>query len=894
MLLNIEKQKWNTKTKNDIIDYDNSKFIVNNKNNKSITIKYLEKIRFSKEKDIKKLRIVTKGNVSNSGGYIIVNNDYKLPINSETIIKYKNEKSFNIQLVVAANSKVELDTISIEVDNEKDLVNNIDKKKEVLIVVPNYPSYVNLYVCAFAHSRNREYVNNKLKIQVFYVNGAVNHQTIYERDNVPVMIGTYQDLKKLLLERHYPVIVTHFVDENLYPIYEGNVYENQKLIFICHGPEVVYKYLVNKTRAYFSEPVSNDVINKMFKKTDVYVKRFAQKENVEWVFVSDWLKNFAEEQQNLKFKHARVINNYIDGRLFPFIKRDKELRKKILVVRKFDNICQHSIDQVVLCILELSRREFFDDLTFDIYGDGSYYDELVGPLKQFKNVNLIRRFIPNEQLNEIYAEHGIMMLPSRHDAHAVSMGESALSGLVVLGSTVTSNPYFMNQKENHTLTDPDDYIALADVVERFYKNPEEFLRVSENMHSFTSQFNKENTVMKEVELIKSCIEKSKKELTFTPTKKAKPVLTIGVPAYNVEKYIEKTLVSILKAKYAAKIEVLVINDGSKDNTAKIVSKYEKESNGIVRLINKENGGHGSTINRAIKEAKGKYFRLVDGDDWVDYENLDKLIDIMETNDCDIILTTGSYDYVEQASFENIISYNNMAEGGIYNFEDLTYPLYGFKKYGPLLTTGNYKTKMLQESNFTISEKKPYVDMEFNAFSIRLAKTITYYDLNIYRYLIGREGQTISREFWKKKYKDHEYIIFNILEYLNNNDYSPKKKEYVMRNIIAPMVDSQIFMYDAICKWEDIDPFFNKLKEYGNAYQESINYINKVNGNCALILKKYKNKHGGNQSIIVPGKYETPEDCHKILGTGNIRSKTKRLTKAILPYGIVRIVQNRRK
>jgi hypothetical protein len=146
MLLNIEKQKWNTKTKNDIIDYDNSKFIVNNKNNKSITIKYLEKIRFSKEKDIKKLRIVTKGNVSNSGGYIIVNNDYKLPINSETIMKYKNEKSFNIQLVVAANSKVELDTISIEVDNEKDLVNNIDKKKEVLIVVPNYPSYVNLYV----------------------------------------------------------------------------------------------------------------------------------------------------------------------------------------------------------------------------------------------------------------------------------------------------------------------------------------------------------------------------------------------------------------------------------------------------------------------------------------------------------------------------------------------------------------------------------------------------------------------------------------------------------------------------------------------------------------------------------------------------------------------------
>lgn len=893
MLLNIEKDKWKEKRNKGILDYKNSKFIVDNKNNESIMVKYTEKIKMDKTDDITQLKIVVKGNVTNSGGYIVINDEYKLPVNSETIIKYKNEKSFNIRLIVSANSKVELETISFDIDNESNLLESIDKKKEVLIVVPNYPSYVNLYACAFAHSRNREYVKNKLKIQVFYVNETINYQSIYERDSVPVMIGSYQDLKGLLLERHYPVILTHFVDEYLYPIYEGNVYENQKLIFICHGPEVVYKYLVNKTRYYFSEPINEDVINKRFKNKDIYVKRFAQKDNVEWVFVSDWLKEFAEEQQNLKFKHARVINNFIDGDLFKFTKRDKELRKKILMVRKFDNICQHSIDQVVLCILELSRRDFFDDLTFDIYGDGNYYDELVEPLKQFKNVNLIRRFIPNEQLNEIYAKHGLMLLPSRHDAHAVSMGESALSGLVVLGSAVTSNPYFMNQKENHTLTDPEDYIALADIIERFYKDPEDFLRVSENMHNFTSQFNKENTVMKEVELIRECIKKSTKELTFIPTKKEKPILTIGVPAYNVEKYIEKTLVSILKAKNASKIEVLVINDGSKDNTAKIVSKYEKESNGIVRLIDKENGGHGSTINRAIKEAKGKYFRLVDGDDWVDYENLDKLIDIMKTNDCDIILTTGSYDYVEQASFENIISYNNMAEGGIYNFEDLTYPLYGFKKYGPLLTTGNYKTKMLQESNFTISEKKPYVDMEFNAFSIRLAKTITYYDLNIYRYLIGREGQTISRDFWKKKYKDHEYIIFSILNYIEENDYSERKKEYVMRNIIAPMVDSQIFMYDAICKWKDIDPFLVKLKEYGNAYKESINYINKVNGNCALILRKYKNKHG-NKSIIVPGKYETPDDYHRLVEASGIKSKTKLLTKALLPYGLVRIIQKRRR
>ena len=148
----------------------------------------------------------------------------------------------------------------------------------------------------------------------------------------------YKDLKKILSMNHYKVIVTHFVDEYLYPIFDGNVYNNQNLIFICHGPETIYKYLVNKTRPYFTAPIDLDKIETMFHSKDYYVKKYSQKDNVTWVFVSDWLKKFSEEQQGFKFKNALVINNTIDEVLFPFYKRDTELRKKILVVRKFDNI----------------------------------------------------------------------------------------------------------------------------------------------------------------------------------------------------------------------------------------------------------------------------------------------------------------------------------------------------------------------------------------------------------------------------------------------------------------------------------------------------------------------------------------------------------------------------
>ena len=136
----------------------------------------------------------------------------------------------------------------------------------------------------------------------------------------------------------------------------------------------------------------------------------------------------------------------------------------------------------------------------------------------------------------------------------------------------------------------------------------------------------------------------------------------------------------------------------------------------------------------------------------------------------------------------------MSEGRLYKFDTLVYKGYGFKTYGPLLTTTNIKTELLKKANFRITEKKPYVDMEFNAFSLKYVDTIKYYDLDIYRYLIGRAGQTVSREAWKKKYKDHAEIIFNIISKLEGDaEFPQRKKKYVYEHLMTQMVDSQILM-----------------------------------------------------------------------------------------------------
>ena len=89
------------------------------------------------------------------------------------------------------------------------------------------------------------------------------------------------------------------------------------------------------------------------------------------------------------------------------------------------------------------------------------------------------------------------------------------------------------------------------------------------------------------------------------------VLTVIIPSYNTESFIKKNMTTFIDERIFKKVEILLINDGSKDNTAELAEKYEKDFPGFVRFINKENGGHGSVINRGIQEAQGKYIKVID-------------------------------------------------------------------------------------------------------------------------------------------------------------------------------------------------------------------------------------------------------------------------------------------
>ncbi len=858
------------------VEYKNGMLKFINNGNEKAFIKYKKVLVY--QKNTKQIYFrCNVDSIMNAGGCIRVN-DVEIAMNGETTISVEMPISLAIEAVINANSALTLNCLEMEcLEEELDLLNKLDKKADVLIVVPAYPTFGNLYMSAFAHARNRAYVSAGLNIQVACLK-YTDRQMIYTIDNVSVYTGDFADLKALISRKQYKTIVVHFVDEWMYPIFDGYI-SNEQLVFICHGPETTFEIIPDKARRYFTKPLPEIVENPNKRK---YVQKYSKKDYVSWVFVSEWLKNESERLLDVKFKNAYVIGNIINKEIFPYHQKKEEDRKKILVIRKFDDFSYHSIDQVVFAIRELSRRPFFDDLQFCIYGDGDKYDELLNPIRDFKNISFHRTFLPQDEISAIHKEHGILLIPSRHDAHAVSMSEGASSGLVVVGSNVTSNPYFMDDENNHTLADPEDPVALADIIERLYYDPEEFLAISKRLSDFVHKVSsKENTIDREIGLIKKCLESADKNWNSIPSVEENlnnPVLTIMVAAYNVEEWLDKCLRSLVNHRNAGRMEVLVVNDGSKDKTSEIAHLYEKQTGGIVRAIDKENGGHGSTINTGIKEARGKYFRIVDGDDWVDSDKLAVLIDYLMDDDADLILTRGSYDFSNKAEFDSIIDYEMFREGAVYKYDDLLFPYYGFSDHGPLLSSSTYKTECLRKAGFKLSEKKPYVDMEFNAFSQRYIDTLKYYDLDIYRYLIGREGQTASREFWMRKYKDHEYIIFNILETLDTmDDYPENRKLFVYNHLIPMLVDSQIFMFDQVGHREEIDPFLDKLGRWPAAKESALNYIREKNAECNYILSKYK---------------KTKSDAPLIKASGVMGRKakairtTKQVIKTVIPADVI--------
>ena len=114
-----------------------------------------------------------------------------------------------------------------------------------------------------------------------------------------------------------------------------------------------------------------------------------------------------------------------------------------------------------------------------------------------------------------------------------------------------------------------------------------------------------------------------------------PQISVIVPIYNVEKYLAKCIDSIIN-QTLTNIEIILVNDGSTDNSRKIIDKYDKKDSRI-KVIHKKNGGQGSARNAGLDIAKGEYIGFVDSDDWIDSNMYENLYNAAISNNADIVV-----------------------------------------------------------------------------------------------------------------------------------------------------------------------------------------------------------------------------------------------------------------
>lgn len=267
------------------------------------------------------------------------------------------------------------------------------------------------------------------------------------------------------------------------------------------------------------------------------------------------------------------------------------------------------------------------------------------------------------------------------------------------------------------------------------------------------------------------------------------ILTVSIAAYNVEQYITETLDSLL-CKNKEKLEILVINDGSKDKTQTIAEQYQEKYPSIFKIVNKQNGGYGSTINKGIELATGKYFKQLDGDDKFDTQYLDRLLEELENIDVDIV-----YNPYYSWHDDKLEIVHCGIEGKKNASLDINDCLHNFKN-DLVMHSLAYKTDLLKKNNIRILENSFYTDSEYALYPFLYAKTMKIFDFPIYIYRIGNVGQSVSVVGMRKHYLDFDKVINSIIdntkEFKSINNDAGRYILYKIDNIFCISISNLIF------------------------------------------------------------------------------------------------------
>lgn len=289
------------------------------------------------------------------------------------------------------------------------------------------------------------------------------------------------------------------------------------------------------------------------------------------------------------------------------------------------------------------------------------------------------------------------------------------------------------------------------------------------------------------------------------------IITIVVPVYKVEQYINKCLESlVVPHDLMEKLEVIVVNDGTPDNSAIMAKEFEIKYPQTFQVIDKENGGHGSAFNVGLKNATGKYVRFLDSDDWFDTQNFIKLINILETSDVDLILNPFNYYWVERNEYE-LIPIKSVEFGKIYNTNDYDFLHSGNRPNLTVFHSSTYKTAPLKKNLPLFTEGVFYDDMALRVAPLSLSETFVAYDFPIYNYLFGRKDQTVTYENKIKHFPDLNKVCADIIKFVKKNPLPEGNRKTFVIQTISSMLYKQVETASRL-KFADAKKYMREIEQ----------------------------------------------------------------------------------
>lgn len=301
----------------------------------------------------------------------------------------------------------------------------------------------------------------------------------------------------------------------------------------------------------------------------------------------------------------------------------------------------------------------------------------------------------------------------------------------------------------------------------------------------------------------------------------KKTITFGIPCYNSAEYMDHCVESILVGSaYAADVQIVIVDDGStKDNTFAKAQEWQRLYPGIVKAVHQDNGGHGMAVLKALEHAEGVYFKVVDSDDWVDADALNALLarlrDFIQFDTrVDLVVTNYVYEHVEDDK-QTVIDYGfALPKGKIMGWDKIGH----FNMWQNLLMHALcYRTDILRDGGVPMPAHTFYVDNIYAYVPLPRCRTLYYLDVDLYRYFIGREDQSVNEQVMVSRV-DQQLRVTRIMmrAYHLYEDVTERKlRRYMLSYLTLMMAVCSIFskLSDKSDVMDNLAALWDELRQF---------------------------------------------------------------------------------